>query len=91
MKDEARERRGVAGERCTGGRQAAVVFGSASSKVWGEVGWCGRSDGGRRGRAVFCAEPAGHPEERCPLSSPHPDPLVSGSVRPDPGPISGAV
>lgn len=90
MKVKARERRAVAEERCTCGRQAAVVFGSASSKVWGEVGWCGRSDGGRRGRAVVRAEPAGHPEERCPLSTPHPDTLVSGSVRPDPGPPPGA-
>lgn len=87
MKDEVRERRGVAEERCTGGRQAVVVFGS---EVGGEVGWCGRSDGGRRGRAVFCGKPAGHPEERCPLYALRPDTLVSGSVRPDPGPPPGA-
>jgi hypothetical protein len=51
------------GERCTCGRQAVIVF---VTDAWGEVGWCGLSDGGRRGPCVFCGAAAGHPEERCP-------------------------
>ena len=56
------------------------------AEAWGEVGWCGRSDGGRRERCVFCSDPTGHPEERCLLYSLRPDTLFSESLRPDPGP-----
>ena len=50
-------------ERCTCGRQAVIVF---VTDAWGEVGWCGLSDGGRRGPCVFCGAAAGHGEELCP-------------------------
>ena len=78
MRGDASERPASAGERCTCGRQATVVF---VTEAWGEVGWCGRSDGGRRGRCVFCGDPAGHTEELCPLYT-----LCLDDRRPDPGP-----
>lgn len=62
MREETRERPAADGERCTCGRQALVVF---ATVAWDEVGWCGRSDGRRSGRCVFCGDPAGHREERC--------------------------
>ena len=59
------ERPAVAGELCTCGRQAAVLFVTGR---WGEVGWCGRSDGGQRGPCVVCGDRAGHRRDggRCP-------------------------
>jgi len=83
VRDGTRERPTTAGEHCTCGRQAVVVF---ITEAWGEVGWCGHSDGARRGRCVFCSDPAGHPEERCLLCSLRPDTLFYQSLRPDSGP-----
>jgi hypothetical protein len=72
------ERRAAPGELCTCGRPARLVY---ITERWGEVGWCGVSDGGRRGRCVFCGDPAGHPaEQRCasyalrpPMGGPEPE------------------
>ena len=45
-------RNAESGERCTCGRQAETVF---PTEDFGEVGWCGRSDGGdRTGPCPFC-------------------------------------
>jgi hypothetical protein len=50
------------GERCTCGRPALTVF---STERYGEVGWCGASDGGERaGPCPFCG--GGRHEGRCP-------------------------
>lgn len=58
----AAERRAEEGERCTCGRQAVTVF---STERFGEVGWCGASDGGdRAGPCPFCG--GGRHEGRCP-------------------------
>ncbi len=73
MREETRERPAADGERCTCGRRALVVFATVARD---EVGWCVRSDGRRSGRCVFCGDPAGPREERCPLYS----------LRPGPGP-----
>lgn len=85
MRDDTAERSAPSGERCTCGRQALVVF---VTEAWGEVGWCGRSDGGRRGRCVFCGEAAGHFEERCWRYTVLPDAPEPDSLRldPEPGP-----
>lgn len=56
------ERAAEEGEVCTCGRAARVVF---VTERWGEVGWCGRADGGRKGPCAFCGDPAGH-AGRCP-------------------------
>jgi hypothetical protein len=53
----------VAGERCTCGRLDVIVF---VTDKRGEVGWCRRSDGGRRGPLVFCGAAGDRPEGRCP-------------------------
>ncbi len=55
------ERAAKPGEACTCGRQAVIVF----ATEFGEVGWCGASDGGRRGPCDFCGDPAGHEGRRC--------------------------
>jgi hypothetical protein len=57
------QRPAVTGDRCTCGRLAVIVF---VTDVWGEVAWCGRSDGGGRGSCVFCGATTGHSEGRCP-------------------------
>jgi hypothetical protein len=67
---KATQRPAVTGERCTCGRLAVIVF---VTDVWGEVGWCGRSYGGRRGPGVFCGAASGHPERRCPAYRLGPD------------------
>lgn len=51
------------GERCTCGRRARVVF---LTEKWGPTGWCGLSDGGRRGPCSFCGARGGHDGGRCP-------------------------
>jgi hypothetical protein len=57
------ERLAQAGELCTCGRQAVVVF---RSDVFGETGWCGINDGGRSyGPCPFCGGPR-HTDGRCP-------------------------
>jgi hypothetical protein len=60
---ESIERPACEGDRCTCGRPARVVF---VSEKWGEVGWCGVSDGGAKGRCLFCGDAAGHKSLRCP-------------------------
>lgn len=57
------ERPARSGELCICGRPAAVVF---ATQRWGEVGWCGFGDGGRRGPCVFCGDAEGHGGDRCP-------------------------
>jgi hypothetical protein len=64
------QRPAVAGERCTCGRLAVFVF---VTDEWGAVGWCGWSDGGRRGPCVFFGAAGGHPEGRCPAYRLRPD------------------
>jgi hypothetical protein len=64
------QRPGETGERCTCGRPAVIVF---VTDVWGEVGWCGRSDGGRGGPCVSCGATSGHPEVPCPAYRLRPD------------------
>jgi hypothetical protein len=60
----AEKRRAEPDELCTCGRPASVVF---PTDEFGEVGWCGRADGGRRGTCVFCGDVRGHPVgTRCP-------------------------
>lgn len=83
MSHDSGERGAQRGERCTCGRQAVVVY---LTERFGEVGWCGRSDGGRRGPCVFCDEPAGHLEweQRCRLYTVHPDTVHPDTLRPDP-------
>ncbi len=50
---EQTQRRAVAGELCTCGRAAVVVF---EGGRFGPTGWCGRSDGGEfQGPCPFCA------------------------------------
>jgi hypothetical protein len=56
------ERPARAGELCTCGRPAVVVF---VTEEWGEVGWCGVSDGGAKGPCPFCGDAAGHDGLRC--------------------------
>ncbi len=56
------------GEACTCGRPAVVVF---LTQRWGEIGWCGVSDGGRNGACNFCD--ATHDGERCPQYRLRPD------------------
>jgi hypothetical protein len=51
------ERAAEEGEVCTCGRPARIVF---VTEYWGEVGWCGRADGGRKGPCAFCGDEAGH-------------------------------
>lgn len=71
--EHSRERPAVAGELCTCGRPAAVVF---EGGRFGPTGWCGRSDGGARGGPCpFCE--GGRHDGRCPSytlrgSAPHP-------------------
>ena len=59
------ERPAEPGELCTCGRQAVTVF---LTEKWGEVGWCGLSDGGRGGPkpCPFCRGTVDHATERCP-------------------------
>jgi hypothetical protein len=57
------ERPARTGELCTCGRGARVVF---ITENWGEVGWCGISDGGDKGPCLFCGDAAGHDGLRCP-------------------------
>jgi hypothetical protein len=85
MSDYTREPPAESGERCTPARQALVVH---ITSHWGEVGSCGRSDGGRSGRYVFCGEPAGHFEERCWRYTVLPDTVDPDNWRldPEPGP-----
>lgn len=60
----ALERPARPGELCTCGRPARVVY---LTEKWGPVGWCGLSDGGRKGQCTFCGVRKGHGElERCP-------------------------
>jgi hypothetical protein len=61
--DRCAERPARAGELCTCGRPAIVVF---VTEEWGEVGWCGVSDGGAKGPCPFCGDAAGHDGLRCP-------------------------
>jgi hypothetical protein len=61
--DRSIERPACRGELCTCGRTAQVVF---VSEKWGEVGWCGVSDGGAKGPCPFCGDAAGHDGLRCP-------------------------
>lgn len=70
------ERLAQFGERCVCGRPAVTVF---STDRWGEVGWCGLADGGRRGRCVFCGDPDVHGGERCPHYVLRPDPPTAES------------
>lgn len=49
------------GERCTCGRQAVEVFITTDH---GDVGYCGRPDGGQTGPCVFCG--GSRHEGRCP-------------------------
>jgi hypothetical protein len=56
-------RKAESGERCTCGRQAVTVY---PTEDFGEVGWCGRSDGGdRSGPCPFCRS-ARHDWPLCP-------------------------
>ena len=70
------ERPAQSGERCVCGRPAVAVFVTAR---WGEVGWCGLADGGRRGPCVFCGDLGGHGGERCPSYMLRPDPPTAES------------
>ena len=83
MRDDTAERSAESGKRCTPAHQALVVH---ITSHWGEVGSCGRSDGGRRGPCVFCGEPAVHFEERCWRYTALPDSLGLDTLRADPGP-----
>ncbi len=56
------ERGALPGERRACGRPAVVALASAR---WGEVGWCGLNDGGRRGPCAFCDTDARHDGLRC--------------------------
>ena len=84
------QRRARAGEFCTCGRSAVVVF-----LIEGQapVGWCGLSDGGRPGPCAFCGDPAGHWEgPRCPayrLRPPSPPPSADDPVA-SPRGVNGA-
>lgn len=73
------ERRAEEGERCTCGRPAVTVF---LTERFGEVGWCGVSDGGdQAGPCPFCGG-ARH-EGRCPQYRLRPD-----TPAPSEGPVS---
>jgi hypothetical protein len=62
-RSQAGERPAAPGERCTCGRQAAVVY---LGGVFGPTGYCGIPDGGDRAEPCpFCGGPR-HPEGRCP-------------------------
>lgn len=52
--NDTQTRPALPGERCTCGRQATEVFITADH---GDVGYCGRSDGGQKGPCVFCGAP----------------------------------
>jgi hypothetical protein len=57
------ERPAAAGERCTCGRPAIVVY---LGSVFGPTGYCGIADGGdRAGPCPFCGGPC-HQSGRCP-------------------------
>jgi hypothetical protein len=57
------ERPAAAGERCTCGRQAVVIY---LGSVFGPIGYCGIADGGdQAGPCPFCGGPR-HQEGRCP-------------------------
>jgi hypothetical protein len=85
VRDDTAARSAESRERCTPARQALVV---RITDRWGEVGSCGRPDGGRRGTCVFCGEPAGHFEERCWRYTVLPDTVDPDNWRldPEPGP-----
>lgn len=61
MASETQTRRADPGELCTCGRQATEVF----ITDHGDVGYCGRPDGGLRGPCVFCGSGKRH-VGRCP-------------------------
>jgi hypothetical protein len=52
-----------AGELCTWGRSARMMF---VNEGWGEVGWGGISDRGARGPRSVCQSPSGHDAQRWP-------------------------
>lgn len=54
MTDHLTERPAEAGELCTCGRQAIVVF---RGSVFGDTGWCGQDLGATEGPCPFCGEP----------------------------------
>lgn len=81
------ERPARPGERCTCGRLARVVF---LTEDWGAVGWCGRSDGGRRGACVFCGAGDGHDGLRCPAYRLRPEPSTE-AAQPDASPEGPAL
>jgi hypothetical protein len=62
MSNGRRERRAEAGELCTCGRPAVVVF---VTERFGETGWCGTNDGGAKGPCWFCGDGVGHDGLRC--------------------------
>ena len=66
------ERPARPGERCTCGRQARVVF---LTEQCGPTGWCGLSDGGRRGACWFRGARGGHDGRRCPAYRLRPEPI----------------
>lgn len=61
------ERPAEPGEVCTCGRPAIVIF---FGGPFGETGYCGRPDGGQRGRCMFCG---GQHDGRCPQYKVRPD------------------
>jgi hypothetical protein len=65
--NERRERRAVAGEFCTCGRAAVVVF---VTEWFGETGWCEPNVGGAKGPCRFCGDGVGHDGLRCPRYRP---------------------
>jgi hypothetical protein len=75
------ERQAERGELCTCGRPAVTVY---STEHYGEIGWCGRSDGGRRGPCVFCGTAAGHDGDRCPAYVLQTGPRLDGPVSQSP-------
>ena len=60
--EDTHKRAAVAGELCTCGRPAVVVF--VTDRL-GPVGWCGLGDGGAKGPCLFCGDQAGHEGDRC--------------------------
>ncbi len=55
-------RQALPGERCTCGRPAVEVFIHGDGR---ETGYCGQSDGGRKGPCPWCGSTKVH-IERCP-------------------------